>query len=218
MNNTLNENALEVSFIVSSCQLIQLTNLNKCTCPPINHPFHFLGHLIISNITINRNLQLKSNYIFVYWGGTYTDNNTHSHHLFLFVELKSNFYRLTGIKQWTSGTNFIQIWSCIRRISALKYAVFKTTFPVFIFLSLYFIFLSTMFSNCNIVNLLSQVIQLDYNKEDENPINRVYFYRKKQHNKGRKIRTYEVLTPLCCSSNQPFQKLSTYQKNIFQNN
>uniref|UniRef100_A0A672L257 Deoxynucleoside triphosphate triphosphohydrolase SAMHD1-like n=1 Tax=Sinocyclocheilus grahami TaxID=75366 RepID=A0A672L257_SINGR len=36
-----------------------------------------------------------------------------------------------------------------------------------------------------------KVIPLDYNKEDEkevDPIDHVYFYRKKQHNKGRKIR------------------------------
>ncbi|KAL0153501.1 hypothetical protein M9458_051115, partial [Cirrhinus mrigala] len=37
-----------------------------------------------------------------------------------------------------------------------------------------------------------QVIQLDYNKEAENPINRVYFYRKRKHTKGCKIKKYEV--------------------------
>ncbi|XP_016416987.1 deoxynucleoside triphosphate triphosphohydrolase SAMHD1-like [Sinocyclocheilus rhinocerous] len=41
----------------------------------------------------------------------------------------------------------------------------------------------------------TEVILLDYNKGAEkgvDPINSVYFYRKKQHNKGRKIRKYEV--------------------------
>ncbi|XP_059411053.1 beta/gamma crystallin domain-containing protein 1-like [Carassius carassius] len=37
-----------------------------------------------------------------------------------------------------------------------------------------------------------EVIKLDYNKEDTNPINSVYFYRKKQQKKGCKIRKYEV--------------------------
>ncbi|XP_059411052.1 deoxynucleoside triphosphate triphosphohydrolase SAMHD1-like [Carassius carassius] len=38
----------------------------------------------------------------------------------------------------------------------------------------------------------TEVIKLDYNKKAENPINSVYFYRKKQQNKGRKIRKYEA--------------------------
>ncbi|XP_052402723.1 uncharacterized protein LOC127949450 [Carassius gibelio] len=38
----------------------------------------------------------------------------------------------------------------------------------------------------------TEVIKLDYNKEAENPINSVYFYRKKQQNKGHKIRKYEI--------------------------
>ncbi|XP_050959764.1 uncharacterized protein LOC127161159 [Labeo rohita] len=37
----------------------------------------------------------------------------------------------------------------------------------------------------------TEVIQLDYNKEAENPINRVYFYRKRKHTKGCKIKKYE---------------------------
>ncbi|XP_052402820.1 uncharacterized protein LOC127949494 isoform X2 [Carassius gibelio] len=38
----------------------------------------------------------------------------------------------------------------------------------------------------------TEVIKLDYNKEEENPIKSVYFYRKKQQNKGCKIRKYEI--------------------------
>ncbi|XDV16818.1 hypothetical protein PO909_016352, partial [Leuciscus waleckii] len=38
----------------------------------------------------------------------------------------------------------------------------------------------------------TEVITLDYNKNGENPINRVYFYKKKEPTKGYKIKKYEV--------------------------
>ncbi|XP_067298513.1 deoxynucleoside triphosphate triphosphohydrolase SAMHD1-like [Pseudorasbora parva] len=37
----------------------------------------------------------------------------------------------------------------------------------------------------------TDVIQLDYNKNNENPLNHVYFYRKKKQTKGYKIKKYE---------------------------
>ncbi|KAK2909491.1 hypothetical protein Q8A67_005328 [Cirrhinus molitorella] len=41
-------------------------------------------------------------------------------------------------------------------------------------------------------DFITEVIQLDYNKNAENPINRVYFYRKRNHTKGSRIKNYEV--------------------------
>ncbi|KAK2909489.1 hypothetical protein Q8A67_005326 [Cirrhinus molitorella] len=41
-------------------------------------------------------------------------------------------------------------------------------------------------------DFMTEVIQLDYNKKAENPINHVYFYRKRNHTKGFRIKNYEV--------------------------
>lgn len=48
---------------------------------------------------------------------------------------------------------------------------------------------------------MTQTIQLDYSDKTKTPIKNVYFYRKRNPTDGIKIKDYEVLVALCCSSN-----------------
>lgn len=58
-------------------------------------------------------------------------------------------------------------------------------------------FISSHLSECNIVHLLSQVIQLDCtHSTGKNPIDNVYFYRKWNLTEAFKIKKYEVPKPL----------------------